>query len=54
MRLRILSREQTRTIYRTALRILREIGMDVRDPDTRQRLLQAGCREGEDEYPMIA
>jgi trimethylamine--corrinoid protein Co-methyltransferase len=53
MRLRILSQEQTRTIYRTALQILREIGMDVRDPDTRKRLLQAGCLEGEDEYILF-
>ncbi len=53
MRLRMLSEEQTGKIYRGALRILREIGMDVRDPDTRQQLLQAGCREGEDEYLLF-
>jgi len=53
MRLRMLSEEQTRTIYRAALRILREVGMDVRDLDTRKRLLQAGCREGEDEYILF-
>ena len=53
MRLRILSQGQTQTIYRAALQILREIGMDVRDPDTRKRLLQAGCLEGEDEYILF-
>jgi trimethylamine--corrinoid protein Co-methyltransferase len=49
MRLRMLSEEQTKTIYRASLQILREIGMDVRDSDTRKRLLQEGCREAEDE-----
>jgi trimethylamine--corrinoid protein Co-methyltransferase len=53
MRLRMLSEEQTRTIYRAALQILREIGMDVRDADTRKRLFQAGCREGDDEYVLF-
>jgi trimethylamine--corrinoid protein Co-methyltransferase len=49
----MLSEEQADTIYRGALRILREIGMDVRDSDTRKRLLKAGCREGEDEYLLF-
>jgi trimethylamine--corrinoid protein Co-methyltransferase len=53
MRLRMLSQEQTKTIYRAALQILWEIGMDVRDADTRTRLLQSGCREGEDEYILF-
>ena len=53
MRLRMLSQEQTKTIYRASLRILREIGMDVRDLETRKQLLQAGCREGEDEYILF-
>jgi trimethylamine--corrinoid protein Co-methyltransferase len=53
MRLRMLSEEQTKTIYRAALRILREIGMDVRDADTRKQLLQAGCREDEEEYILF-
>jgi trimethylamine--corrinoid protein Co-methyltransferase len=54
MRLRILSPEQTQKIYRAALQILREIGMDVRDPDTRRQLIQAGCREGVDEYLLFS
>jgi len=49
MRLRMLSKEQTKKIYQASLQILREIGMDVRDGDTRKRLLQEGCREGKDE-----
>ncbi len=53
MRLRMLSEEQTKTIYGAALRILREIGMNVRDLDTRRRLLQAGCREAEDGYILF-
>jgi trimethylamine--corrinoid protein Co-methyltransferase len=53
MRLRMLSQEQSKFIFRAALRILREIGMDVRDADTRKRLLQAGCREGDDEYILF-
>ena len=53
MRLRMLSHDQSKTIYRASLRILREVGMDVRDLETRKRLLQAGCREGEDEYILF-
>lgn len=33
MRLRMLSKEQTQTIYRTALRILGEIGYDRKSPN---------------------
>jgi trimethylamine--corrinoid protein Co-methyltransferase len=53
MRLRMLSEEQTKTIYKTSMQILREIGMGVRDEDTRKRLLQAGCREAEDGYLLF-
>jgi trimethylamine--corrinoid protein Co-methyltransferase len=49
----MLSEEQTQTIYKSALQILREIGMEVRDIDTRKRLLQEGCREGDDEYILF-
>ena len=49
----MLSKEQTGRIYRASLQILREIGMDVRDLDTRGQLLQAGCREGDDEYILF-
>ncbi len=53
MRLRMLSEEQTKKIYQASLQILREIGMDVRDGDTRKRLLREGCREAEDEYILF-
>jgi len=46
MRLRMLSHDQSKTIYRASLRILREVGMDVRDLETRKRRLQGGCVEG--------
>ena len=53
MRLRMLSEAQTKKIYQASLQILREIGMDVQDGDTRKRLLQEGCREGKDEYILF-
>jgi len=49
----MLSEAQTKKIYQASLQILREIGMDVRDGDTRKRLLQEGCREGKDEYILF-
>jgi len=53
MRLRMLSEEQTKKIYRVSLQILEEIGMDVRDADTRARLKQEGCPEAEDGYILF-
>ena len=53
MRLRILSTEDTSKIHTTTLSILREIGMDVRDEETRKELKQAGCIEAESGYLLF-
>ncbi len=50
LRFRVLEEEGTRQIHRTALKILREIGIDVRDDETRGRLKDMGCRDGGNGY----
>ena len=50
LRLRVLTEEETRRIHGTALRVLREIGIDVHDDETRERLKSIGCQEGEKGY----
>lgn len=45
MKLRLLGEADTQAIHRTALEILREIGMSVMDYDTREMLKQVGCQE---------
>jgi trimethylamine--corrinoid protein Co-methyltransferase len=50
MRLKVLGGEDVNAIHRTALAILEQIGMDVRDADTREELVRAGCREGDGNY----
>ena len=50
MKLRLLSESDSRAIYQTAIRILREMGMLVMDQDTRRMLQGAGCKESEDGY----
>ena len=47
LRLRVLTEEETRQIHRTALKTLHEIGMDLQDDETRERLKDIGCRDGE-------
>ncbi|UCF91124.1 MAG: trimethylamine methyltransferase family protein [Desulfobacterales bacterium] len=49
-RLRVLDEEDARRIHRAALQILAEVGMDIQDEDTRKRLKDLGCREGDDGY----
>lgn len=53
MKQRLLSTEDTKKIHETALTILRELGMDVRDADTRKDLLAAGCTEAETGYILF-
>jgi trimethylamine---corrinoid protein Co-methyltransferase len=53
MRLRILSTNDTAQIHGAVLRILDEIGMDVRDEDTRKDLKAAGCREADTGYLLF-
>lgn len=53
MRLRVLGKDDTARIHRAALTILGEIGMDVRDADTRRDLLRAGCREAGGGYLLF-
>jgi len=53
MRLRLLSTENTRQIHTAALTILQDLGMDVRDTDTRKDLLNAGCREADTGYVLF-
>jgi trimethylamine--corrinoid protein Co-methyltransferase len=53
LRLRALTEGQTDRIHKTALRTLGEVGLDVQDEDTRKRLKDAGCREGEDRYVLF-
>lgn len=50
LRLRVLTSEDTGQIHRTALKVLREIGMEVHDDETRKRLKDIGCREGAKGY----
>lgn len=50
MKLRLLSEADSQGIYRTAIQILEEMGMQVMDRDTHSLLRQAGCRESEDGY----
>ena len=45
MRLRLLSQEHSRAVFRASLRLLGEVGMHVMDGETRRDLLAAGCRE---------
>ena len=49
MRLQLISEEQSRKVHSSALKLLNELGIHVMDDSTRRRLLQEGCREGEDE-----
>ena len=50
MKLRLLSEGDSQDIYRAALQILQEMGMQVMDQDTRKMLLEAGCQERQDGY----
>ncbi len=53
MRLRLLDEADSQSIHRTALGILREIGMLVMDHDTREMLKKAGCRESAENYLLF-
>lgn len=53
LRLRVLPEEDTRRIHSTALKILREIGIDVHDGETRKILNDIGCREGDRGYLLF-
>ena len=46
-RIRVLSEEQCRAVHAAALTTLAGTGILVEDDDTRQRLIDAGCRRGE-------
>lgn len=48
MRLRALESPQATRIHEAALQLLQEVGVLVRDGETRARLRGAGCREGEE------
>ena len=50
LRLRVLTEEETPQIHKAALRTLHEIGMDVHDDETQERLKDKGCRVGENGY----
>ena len=50
MKLRLLSQVDSQGIYRAAIQILQEMGMMVKDLDTRRMLQKAGCGESEDGY----
>lgn len=50
MKLRLLSEGDCKAIYRAAIQILQEMGMMVKDLDTRRMLQKAGCGESEDGY----
>lgn len=50
MRFRVLTKKETGQIHKTALRTLSKIGMDVHDDETRKKLKDIGCQEGEDGY----
>lgn len=53
LKLRVLSREDTAQIHRTALRVLNEIGMAVQDEGTRKLLKEKACKEGKDGYLLF-
>jgi len=53
MNLQLLSSEDLKQIHQAALTILREMGMDVRDVDTRRLLKEAGCREADSGYLLF-
>ena len=50
MKLRLLSEGDCKAIYRAAIQILQEMGMMVKDLDTRRMLQKAGCGASEDGY----
>lgn len=54
MKLQVFNTEDLKKIHTTALTILREIGMEVRDQDTRKDLLNAGCTEAETGYILFS
>jgi len=51
--LRVFSKEETSTLHETALTILQEIGMDVREEETRKELLDSGCTESDEGYLLF-
>ncbi len=51
--LSILSEEDCRQIHSSALQILRKIGMEIRDEDTRNLLKGEGCRQDEDGFLLF-
>lgn len=53
MKQRLLSTDDTRKIHEAALRILEELGMDVRDKETRADLFNAGCIEADTGYILF-
>lgn len=53
MRLRILDKEKTKKIHKAAVTILQEIGIDVRDRETRSDLLNHGCKESDTGYVLF-
>jgi trimethylamine--corrinoid protein Co-methyltransferase len=50
MRLNLLSETDAQAIHRAALKILCEIGLAVKDLETREMLKKAGCQENSDGY----
>lgn len=53
LQLRVLGEEESRQIHQAALQILREIGMNIQDKDTREMLKDRGCRESDDGYLLF-
>jgi trimethylamine--corrinoid protein Co-methyltransferase len=53
LRLRVLNVDDSRQIHQATLRILNGIGILVTDEDTRKRLKNHGCREGNDGYILF-
>jgi len=53
LRLRVLKGDDLRQIHHATLRILSGIGILVMDEDTRKRLKDHGCREGDDGYILF-
>jgi len=50
LRFRVLTKKETGQIHKTALKILRETGMDVHDDETQKSLKDIGCQESENGY----
>jgi trimethylamine--corrinoid protein Co-methyltransferase len=53
LRLRVINSQGTSRIHRAALNMLKEIGMNVLDDDTRKWLKEKGCQESDDGYLLF-